>query len=264
MNVKTIIRGICFRILPETTLQSIKKFHYARILRSFSENNEKDFKVIRHLVNPGDWVIDIGANVGVYTKYLSELVNTSGRVYSIEPISPTFDILCFNIKKFRLRNVEALNICISDENGIVAMEVPLYELGGENFYEARIVSGGSNNSLRRVKVKSKTIDSLFSELSHKISFIKCDVEGHELQCIRGAINIIKESKPAWLIEISGEPDNFKSTVHETFELLAREGYEPFWFDGARLNKWNLGDKSVNYFFLTSKHLQSLQKRMIIV
>jgi hypothetical protein len=68
--LKKLVLGVQ-TMLPEKILQSIKKVHYARRLRYFSESDEVDFQVIRHLVNPGDHVVDIGANIGIYTKYLS-------------------------------------------------------------------------------------------------------------------------------------------------------------------------------------------------
>ncbi len=153
-------------MLPDPVLQIFKKIHYLRILKSLKENDEIDLKVIRYLVNPGDYVIDIGANIGVYAKYLSEFVGMTGRVYSIEPIIPTFKILSYNVKKMRLKNVKLMNYAISDTVGYVIMEVPLYEFGGENFYQAKIVSDNTNSSIRRVQVKSDTIDSLFSSLAH--------------------------------------------------------------------------------------------------
>ena len=64
------------------------------------------------------------------------------------------------------------------------MQVPKYEWGGENFYAARIVQGQTDNSLRCVVIPSTTIDLLFTELPSSIHFIKCDVEGHELSCIK--------------------------------------------------------------------------------
>jgi FkbM family methyltransferase len=257
IGIKSIIKGLALSLLPEKILQAIKKVHYARALRSLSESDEADFRVIRHLVHHGDHVVDIGANIGVYTKFLSGLVGMKGHVYSIEPISLTFDILLYNIRKLGLKNVKALNCAISDSDGSMTMEVPLYESGGENFYQAKIVSKSVNNPLRRTKVKSKTIDSLFSELPGSISFIKCDVEGHEFRCIKGALDVIKNSKPAWLIETTGDPEDSKSTAFETFRLLDKQGYEAFWFDGTTLNKRRIGDKSVNYFFLAPRHLHAL-------
>ena len=109
------------------------------------------------------------------------------------------------------------------------------------------------------RVQSRTINSLFSDLDHDISFIKCDAEGHELRCVKGATGIIKKSKPSWLIEISGDPDDPESAASETFRLLNRESYEAFWFDGESLRKRNTGDRSVNYFFLSAMHLQALRE-----
>ena len=209
-------------------------------------------------MSPGDWVVDLGANIGVYTKFLSELVDSDGRVYSIEPIPLTLDILLSNVRKFGLKNVEAMNCAISDSNGSVTMEVPLHESEGENSYEARVVSENADKSLRRIGVPSRKIDSLSSESAHGISFVKCDMEGPKFKCVKGAKGIIRNLKPAWLIEISGDPDDSKSTVHDTFRLLNKEGYEAFWFDRRSPKKRRTGDQSVNHFFLGPKHLHALR------
>ena len=181
-------------------------------------------------------------------------------MFSVEPIPLTFSILRSNVDKLGLRNVELINYAFSNINGIATMEVPLYKSGRENFYLARIITEKTNSSLRQLNVESKTIDHLFFKLPYDISFIKCDVEGHEFQCIKGAIKIIKKSKPAWLIEILEDPDDFKSAASETFKLLNEKGYEAYWFDGTSLNKYRSGDRSVNYFFLTPRHLRKLQQQ----
>jgi FkbM family methyltransferase len=169
------------------------------------------------------------------------------------------DILLSNVRKLGLKNVETINCAISDSDGSVTMEVPLYESGGENFYEAKIVSENADSSLRRIRVQSRTIDSLFSDLAHGISFIKCDAEEHELRCVKGATCIIKNSKLAWLIDVSRDPDDPGSAAHEIFRLLNQEGYEAFWFDGKSLKKRSPGDESINYFFLSAKHLRALRE-----
>lgn len=258
------LKGYALRILPDRILTAMKKAHYVRMLRTLSENDEVDFKVIKYLVNFGDHVIDIGANIGVYTKYLSKLVGQSGRIYSIEPIPLTFEILCSNIRKLGIENVELLNCAVSDANRIVIMEVPRYELGGENFYEARIVSENSGNSLRRLTLKSRTIDSLFSGNADPISFIKCDVEGHELKCLQGSMKTIRKFKPAWLVELSGNPDDLTSMAYQIMKLFGREGYKPYWFDGRNLKKRYPGNKYVNCFFLVEKHLQILRERALLI
>lgn len=258
INLKCSIKKILLNNTPAKILQPIKKIHYLHTLRKFPESNKQEFKIIKYLLKPGNCVVDIGANIGIYTKYLSELVGNYGSVFSIEPIPLTFDILSYNIKKLGLKNVNLFKIAISDTIGENIMQVPLYDTGGENFYEASIVKENINNSLRHIKVESKTIDSLFDKTSLKISFIKLDTEGHELECIKGAINTIQRFKPAWLIEISQDLDDLKTKSYETFKLLNQYGYLPYWFDGSKLNKRSLGDKSINYFFLTTEHLEILK------
>ena len=69
--MKTILKRLALILLPEPLLSIMKSFHYFRILRSVSDDFEPEFAIIKQLVYPGDYVVDIGANIGVYTKYLS-------------------------------------------------------------------------------------------------------------------------------------------------------------------------------------------------
>jgi FkbM family methyltransferase len=259
MFMDNIPKKIALTVLPDSLLHAIKRIHYLWSLRSITEDDEPDLRVLRYLVAPGQWVADVGANIGVYTKYLSERTGPSGRVCSVEPIPLTFDILRSNVQKLRLKNVELKNYAISDVEGHVTMRVPKHESGGENYYAAHIEGREVSNSLRSFVVPSTTIDSLFSEQSPPIHFIKCDVEGHELHCIKGAAHTIQNSRPAWLIEISSNMDDDKSDSYRALQILQENGYEVYWFDGTTLRRRQRGDKSVNYFFLRPEHLQVLRE-----
>lgn len=253
------MKHMILNLLPERSVQFLKRAHYARRLRTIDLQEEKDLAVIKYLVGPGDHAVDIGANFGVYTKFLSDLAGPYGHVYSIEPIPQTFDILASNVRRLGLFNVELINCAISGRKGTVTMEVPLFESGVENYYQARIVNGQPSNPLRHIDIASITLDLLFSERPPLV-FIKCDVEGHELACIQGAHDINHLLKPAWLIEISGNPDDPHSSSFETFKLLREEGYEPYIWTGERLRLREEGDRSVNYFFLMPKHIEIIQKK----
>ena len=255
------IKRFALRFLPDRMLQRLKKIHYAKALRTASEGGEPDLAVVRHLVGAGSHVIDVGANFGLYTKFLSELVEPEGRVYSIEPIPLTYEILTSNLKRLKLRNVEPFNYAISDDIGDVRMEIPEYASGGENFYEARIVPASKSTLVRTVNIESRPLDALFGHLRN-IDFIKCDVEGHELACLRGAASILRRVKPAWLIEISGSPDQDSSTANELFKLMADCGYTPMWFDGRNLRQRERGERSINYFFLTRRHMRLIPEDLM--
>lgn len=240
-------------LLPRNFLQVLKRFHYLRTVRAISETDEPDLRVLKYLLEPGNYVADIGANIGVYAKYLSQCVGSQGRVISVEPIPPTFDILRSNVEKLRLTNVEVKNYAISDSERQVKMQVPKYGSGGENFYEARIEDSKAEGVERSFVVPATTVDTLLSA-EPALHFIKCDVEGHELNCIKGAQKTIARFRPAWLIEISGA---FRD---ETFRLLKSSGYDAFWFDGGKLRPQGPATTSVNYFFLAPPHLERLREK----
>ncbi len=251
------LKSLALRRLPEPMLRLVKKRHYLRKIRRGEFEEEHDLKALPSLVGSGDVVLDVGANFGVYTKTLSELVGSAGHVFAIEPIPPTFEVLRYVVRKCGLANVTPIQAAMSDVRGTATMQVPLYDAGGENFYRATIAPGGLDASLRAFVVRTETIDSLYARTGRRFAFIKCDVEGHELECIEGAAEVIRTCRPAWLIEVSSDPDEPGTDAAKLFTKLGERGYEPYWFDGTSLRRRSPGDRSVNYFFLTSAHLAGM-------
>lgn len=259
-QVKQLLKRTAWKILPHSTVQFIKKRHYLRLLSSSSFEKDPELRVFRHLVKPGDTVIDIGANVGVYSKILSELVGPNGRVYSIEPFPSTYEILCYIVKKLNLDNVEPINVAVSDSEAVVTMVLPHDSSGAETHYRASVVRDYADEGKSEIaNVKAITIDAGFLSISGTISFIKCDVERHELACIKGAAKFLAQSHAAWLIEVSGEPDDTNSAAHNLFKTLHDRGYSAWWYDSSKLRKYLPGDKSTNYFFLKDNHIDILKK-----
>ena len=238
-------------MLPERVLLALMKFHYARVLRTVSEGFVAEFPTIKALVNPGDQVIDLGAHVGIYTKFLSTLVGLEGRVFSVEPFPFNFAILSSNMRRLRLQNVKLINCAVSDVEGHATMEVPKFTQAGESFWDARIEHEDSNPRLRRAEVLVKPLDSIFPGLTG-VSFVKCDVEGKELQTLMGGEKLIERNRPAWLIEIS----QMDSQTHDQIrELLSRSGYVEVWFTGKELKPWEPGDRPIDTFFLQPQQLK---------
>ena len=252
------VKGYFLRWMPEILLEELKKIHYLSVLKDFSEDNEPDLKVIKYLVKQDDYVIDIGANIGVYTKILANLVGPKGRVYSVEPINLTYKILCRNISKLGLNNVIPLNYAISDSKHKATMKIPHYERGGENYYRASVTNSTfSGAKYRYLNVLCTSIDSEFLDIAHKVTFIKCDVEGHELNCLQGAKKLLAKIKPAWLIEVSDDPDVKGSPGQQLFAILKQNQYIPYLFDHGLLRRRTKGENNTNFFFLTDNHLDEL-------
>jgi len=206
--------------------------------------------------------VDLGANIGVYTKVLSDLVGPTGTVISVEPVPQTFDVLSRNIRSLGIGNVSCVNVAISDAAGDVVMELPNYGTGGINFYQATVVDPAEKkvvDSMPHVRVPALTLDMLVAGKG-TVGFVKCDVEGHELACLFGAKMVLNSHGPAWLVEVLGDPDEPATRAMQTFSIFEDLSYVSWWFDGQRLVKRRPGDRSINYFFLKESHIAKLRDR----
>jgi len=187
---------------------------------------EPDLQLLSMLVETGDLVVDVGANYGVYTRHLSELVGPEGHVVSVEPIPVTCSVLRKNVERHGWTNVEVHQVAASERNTELTMVVPEYSSGGENFYMAHVESAEEDVAERRFNVSGRTLDSRLADQEGEPSFIKIDVEGHELSTLKGATTMLRKCRPALLVETS-------QATQEVWELLARLGYREYVLtDGA--------------------------------
>ncbi len=105
-------------------------------------SDEPEFHQLADLVQMGDWVLDVGANVGQYTLRLSELVGREGRVIAFEPIVETAEILAAMARRARYRNVTLFNIAVSERAGLLRFRVPSGAAGLPNYFQARVSRDG--------------------------------------------------------------------------------------------------------------------------
>ncbi|MEO7860654.1 MAG: FkbM family methyltransferase [Nitrospirales bacterium] len=247
------LKKLAWHLVPSPILVWAKKQYYAYVVPRFFE---AEVEPIKCFIRPGDSVIDLGANIGWYTTVLSRLVGERGKVYAVEPIPGTFMLLLSVIKKLGLINVVPFNCAVSDSDGFAVMEVPKHEYGGENYYMASIVSGKPpEQSSAKFEVPLRTLDSLLpGQLSEGVSFVKCDVEGHELAVLKGASQFFQRVKPAMMIEVSGTAEMQDAPNNEFYSIMKGYGYTAYSFDGKHLRRRMKGQWSVNYFFLRVNHL----------
>ena len=184
---------------------------------------------------------DVGANIGVYTKELSSCVGTRGQVYSFEPILENYEILETVMRKACLSNVRHFHAALGSQLGKYEMAIP--DLGGFNIDNwAHFVQPGDSG--RRETVEVLSLDELWKRnIIQRLDFIKCDVEGSELEVIRGGLELIHSQCPGWLIEVS------RRTSNEVFYLLKDLGYRGFVYGHKLIQTESYRDKEFsNYFF----------------
>lgn len=200
--------------LPKSLQQELKRLLFSRQIRKGTfKTDEKEYLILDRWVKKGDWVLDIGANVGHYTVKLSELVGESGRVIAFEPIPDTFELLAANIARLSSRNVTLLNVGASSSTSLHGMALPKFDTGLDNYYMARITT---NNPT--IEILCLSIDSL--NLSECIRLVKIDAEGHDLQVLKGMRSLLEKDHPVLIIEEgSSDISEYLSRFGYSFEII---------------------------------------------
>jgi len=193
--VKLAVRKLAAR-LPGSWRRQLRFWHTQRKINSGRfRSEEPEYDLLPGLLREGEWAIDIGANLGHYTARLSELVGPSGRVFAFEPVLETFAILSRNALLLRQGNVTLFNIAASDRVRVVDINIPKYQDGLTNFYQARIGGYCEENSIRSFAMP---IDGL--SIENKVSLIKIDAEGHERAVLMGMHALLRRDKPILILE----------------------------------------------------------------
>ena len=152
-------------------------------------------KVIKSIITRGMTVIDIGANIGYYALIESKLVGPKGKVVAIEPNSENIEFLKLNIDKNSIKNVIIIEAAIGDYDGLGT----LYLSEMSNWH-----SMASSSLLRQtnsIKVKVNRLDSLIERLKIPVSLIRMDVEGYEINVIKGMLGTLRKYSPCLMIEL---------------------------------------------------------------
>lgn len=232
--------------LPEAYL--LKK----RLERSINNKDEKEIDLVKKFIKPGTDSIDVGVYRGVYSYEMSKYSN---RVHSFEPNPVIFRYINKNLKKF-IKNIDLYNLALSNENKFTNLKIPIRNMNTnkenyEEYYEmgrATIHKENNFKNYEEFKIETKKIDEF--NFSNKISFIKIDVEGHELEVIGGAKKTILKNMPILLVEI--EKEHTKKNVIDSIESINQLGYSSFFLnkgDIKSINELNNLNLFNNFIFL---------------
>jgi FkbM family methyltransferase len=242
MTTKELVKELILRSCSADMQQRLRRSHAIYQIRHDRHFHEPEMARIKSLVANGDVVADIGANVGVYTNELSLAVGAHGKVFSFEPVSNNYDILAALVVKAGLNNVSPYRVAIGST--LAECEIVIPEMSGfTGYYWAHIAQPQDGG--RREVVRMTTLDDLHrDQVFERLNFIKCDVEGGELDVIMGGLEIIRSQAPGWLIEVS------KSRSKDVFEILHDLGYRAFVFDRRLIETREYRDREFsNYFFI---------------
>jgi FkbM family methyltransferase len=160
--------------------------YWLKILTGTFVSPEPEFSHLQEWLSPGDWAIDIGANVGHYTLAMARLTGPDGHVFAFEPFPETFSVLTANLRSAGLSNVSLVNAAASDRSGTAQLHY------SGNHYAVNVSDTGELSCL------CLPLDAL--GLNGRIRLVKIDVEGHEAAVIRGAEQTLRRHRPIVIME----------------------------------------------------------------
>lgn len=207
--------------LPNEQQQSLKRSMYRRQIQSDRfVAPEPEFGQLEQWISPGDWVLDVGANIGHYTSRLSTLVGESGRVIAFEPVPHTFDVLSTNVLSFKHRNVSLINTAVTDDCQLLQFSVPRAQTGLNDYFRAQVISQApADPTLDALSVLGISIDSL--AILAPIKLAKIDVEGHEISVLHGMHRLLERDHPVLIVEgRDPEVESLLTSLDYEFSQLA--------------------------------------------
>jgi FkbM family methyltransferase len=171
------------------------------VQRAMGAYERQKTALIRRLVREGMTFVDVGANKGDFTLLAARLVGSSGQVISIEPAPENYSYLCRSIELNGYRNVRTFALALSDSEGSAKLRLAPTSGGHTLAPEQKI---GDNT----VAVETATLDSLLARCGiDKVDVIKIDVQGWELQVLRGADRTLRSNGAAvLLLDLPPQPD----------------------------------------------------------
>lgn len=148
---------------------------------NFAEREELDH--VKQYIKPGSVIADIGANIGNHTLYFAHYLSPL-KIHSFEPQKTMFDILSKNCELNQLQDkVQLYNYCLGEREAVACLNTyDLKNAGGASFTISDSSSG----------YKMITLDSLKLD---RLDFMKVDVEGYELNVLKGSEEAIKRCRP---------------------------------------------------------------------
>jgi FkbM family methyltransferase len=189
--------------------------------RAWHSSSEPELALLPQLTDRQKLSIDVGAAEGSYT---AALVPLSSRVVAFEPNPEAAQRLRKTFRQTSLVSVE--EVALSSEAGVADMRIP-----ADRFWRSTIELHNPLKFSREVGHVAVTKKPLDTFDYRGVGFIKIDVEGHELDVLKGADATISRERPCLLIEV--EEQHHSGAVNAVFAYFLERRYRgAFYLDGA--------------------------------
>jgi FkbM family methyltransferase len=226
------VKKLLFKLMPiEAYLRLVSSLYIKLISAGFLKKQYPEIHYLRTLIKPGFNCIDIGANLGYYSVFMSRWATPAGKVIAVEPMPLFGKIWQGNMLMNRCTNITLVPNALGSENKTVRMTTPVIDgVLRHGLTKVSDTNKDSDTTAQSIDVQMITPTQAFATLQ-KIDFIKIDVEGYEQYIIKEMLPLINTHKPIVQAELSGDENrtNVLAMLHELkYELyiLANDALAP--------------------------------------
>lgn len=259
------VRKILIRVLGlKGYLRLVSKTYIIGISYGLMRKKYGELFFLKKIIKPGDHVLDIGANLGYYSFFMTVSAGKNGRVIGVEPIPLFAEVWKKNLRSLKGYNYALQNCALGTESrDKVTMSIPVVDgvvrHGLTKVVENQVVS--KNDSLS-FEVPMKNGDQLMQDQGlTRLDFLKCDVEGYEQYVLPSLKETIQKYLPVLQIELSGN-DNRLTVV----DFLVNLSYEIFILKEEKLRpveKKDIFTFNQDFYFVHSTRVEEYRKLMML-
>lgn len=213
-----------------------------RSIELYGEYREREAAVFDQIIQPGQVVLEIGANVGAQTLFFAHRVGPQGRVLAFEPRRLSFQALCGSLSLNSITNVHCWNMAVGAEPGETTVSgTPTTQPGAPSSAAASDAELGHPHEEEPQGDETVAVVNIDSLNLPRLDFIKLNSSAAE-DVLRGAANSIARNKPiVYLTSCSGNSEI------PLIRQLDAAGYAMFWHEVPLFNSDNFAGNSNNVF-----------------
>lgn len=216
--------------------------------------------MFEHLLEPGECMLDVGANAGFFSLLCAKLVGPGGRIFAFEPIPSVRQRLEANIALNGVRNVRVMGVAVSDRPAQLTMfEGPDGHKGISSLRPLAQASG-------TLMVQTVALDDMCEEIEGPVRCIKIDVEGAEMLALLGMQKLLVRDHPYLIIEFTDESlRSFGHSARQMADWLAALGYSLYRIEEPGLIPLELEQPNLprQYNVLAGRSLPATLQAMIV-
>jgi FkbM family methyltransferase len=205
------------------------------LLRGERHYDFNNFSAVTHFLRRGDVCFDVGANIGVYSVVFSRLSGDASNVHSFEPVDHIRQRLASNAKLNGLVGLNVNDFALGSEPGTGEMhqiKEGHFRGGTSTLADTGVVDEIGKQHFVAREVVVKTLDQYVVETRlARVDFVKIDVEGFELEVLKGASDTLSKYAPTIILEY--DVGRLAEGVHTLRDLLRSHGYRAYDFVSFR-------------------------------